>query len=138
MTDGVWQYSLNPTTGVLTPNTPVAVAAGNGPTAIAVDPTSKFAYAVNRLDNTVSMFTIDASTGNLTLNLTAANPTGTIATGTEPFRINFDPTGKFVYVTNEQSAASIYTVNSDGTLAAAGMTGVGSGGLSTAITTTNR
>jgi 6-phosphogluconolactonase (cycloisomerase 2 family) len=132
-TDGVWQYSLNSTTGVLTPNTPVAVSAGNAPTEIAVDPSSRFAYVVNRLDNTVSMYTIDPSTGNLTLNSTAANPTGIIATGSEPFRIAFDPTGKFVYVTNEQSAASIYTVNSDGTLTSAGTTGVESGGLSTVI-----
>jgi 6-phosphogluconolactonase len=134
MTDGVWQYTINSATGVLTQNAPAAVAAGNAPTEIAVDPTSRFAYVVNRLDNTVSMFTIDPNTGNLTLNSTAANPTATIATGTEPFRIDFDPTGKFVYVTNEGSAASIYTVNNDGTLTNAGVTGVATGGLSTAIT----
>jgi 6-phosphogluconolactonase (cycloisomerase 2 family) len=134
MTDGVWQYTINSATGVLTQNAPAAVAAGNAPTEIAIDPTSRFAYVVNRLDNTVSMFTIDPNTGNLTLNSTAANPTATIATGTEPFRIDFDPTGKFVYVTNEGSAASIYTVNNDGTLTNAGVTGVATGGLSTAIT----
>jgi 6-phosphogluconolactonase len=134
MTDGVWQYTLNSTTGVLTQNTAASVAAGNAPTEIAVDPTSRFAYVVNRLDNTVSMFTIDPSTGNLKLNSTATNPTATVATGTEPFRINFDPTGKFVYVTNEGSAVSIYTVNSDGTLTSVGATGVATGGLSTAIT----
>lgn len=133
MTDGVWQYSLNSTTGVLTPNTPAAIAAGDGPTEIAVDPTSSFAYVVNRQDNTVSMFTIDPNTGNLTLNSTATNPTGTIATGTQPFRIGFDPSGKFVYVTNEQSAVSIYAVNSDGALTSTGTTGVAAGGLSTAI-----
>jgi len=134
MTDGVWQYTINSTTGILTQNTPAAVAAGNAPTEMAVDPTSRFAYVVNRLDNTLSMFTIDPSTGNLALNSTASNPTATIATGTEPFRIDFDPTGKFVYVTNEGSAASVYTVNSDGTLTNAGVTGLASGALSTAIT----
>jgi 6-phosphogluconolactonase len=134
MTDGVWQYTINSTTGVLTQNTPAYIAAGSAPTEIAVDPTSRFAYVVNRLDNHVSMYTIDPNTGNLTLNAAAANPTGTIATGVEPFRIDFDPTGKFVYVTNEGSAVSIYTVNSDGTLTNAGITGVATGGLSTAIT----
>ena len=132
---GVWQYTVNSTTGVLTPNNPVAVGAGNAPTDIAVDPTSRFAYVVNRLDNTVSMYTIDPDTGNLTLHSTATNPSGTIATGVEPFRIDFDPSGKFVYVTNEGSEASIYTVNGDGTLTNAGATGVGTGGLSTAFTT---
>jgi 6-phosphogluconolactonase len=134
MTDGVWQYTINSATGVLTQNTPAAVAAGNAPTEMAVDPTSRFAYVVNRLDNTLSMYTIDPNTGNLTLNVTTANPTGFIATGAEPFRIDFDPAGKFVYVTNEQSAASIYKVNSDGTLTNAGATGVATGALSTAIT----
>jgi 6-phosphogluconolactonase len=131
---GVWQYTVDPTTGVLTPNTPAAVASGNGPTEIAIDPTSRFAYVVNRIDNTVSMYTIDPATGNLSLNSTPTNTTGTIATGTEPFRIDFDPSGKFLYVTNEQSSSSVYTVNSDGTLTAAGATGVESGSLSTAIT----
>ena len=111
-----------------------AVAAGNAPTAIAVDPTSRFAYVVNRLDNTVSMYTIDPKTGGLTLNSVTGNPAAAIATGVQPFRISFDPTGKFVYVTNEDSAASIFTVNDDGTLTNAGATGVATGGLSTAIT----
>jgi 6-phosphogluconolactonase (cycloisomerase 2 family) len=132
--DGVWQYTVDSVTGVLTPNTQIAVPAGNGPTAIAVDPTGKFAYVVNRGDNTVEMYTIDPTSGSLTLNSSATNPTATIATGGEPFRIDFDPTGKFVYVTNEETAASIYTVNSDGTLMSAGTTGVTAGALSTAIT----
>ena len=137
-TNGVSQYTVNSTTGVLTPNTPAYVAAGNQPTEIAVDPASRFAYVVNRNDNTVSMYTINQTTGNLTLNASATNPTGTIATGSEPFRIGFDPTGKFVYVTNEQSAASIYTVNTDGTLTSVGNTGVATGGLSTAITSVSQ
>jgi 6-phosphogluconolactonase (cycloisomerase 2 family) len=132
--NSVSQYTVNSATGVLTENLSSVVLAGNGPTAIAVDPTSTFAYLVNRPDNNVSMFTIDPNTGSLTLNKTPEAPTGYIGTGGEPFRINFDPTGKFVYVTNEQSAASIYTVNSDGSLTAAGTTGVIGGGLSIAIT----
>jgi 6-phosphogluconolactonase (cycloisomerase 2 family) len=136
--DGVYQYTLNPTTGVLTPNNPAAAVAGNGPTEIAIDPTSSFAYVVNRGDNTVSMYTIDPVSGDLTLHSTTTNPSGTIATGEEPFRIDFDPSGKFVYVTNEGSAASIYTVNGDGTLNNTGATGVGSGSVSTAFTTLSK
>lgn len=132
--DGVWQYTVNPATGILAQNSPKWVSAGNGPTGIVVDPTNRFAYVTNRSDNTVSMYTIDASTGNLTLNASTANPTGTIGAGIEPFRIRFDLSGKFVYVTNESSPASIYTVNSDGTLTSAGTTGVATGGpLSTAF-----
>jgi hypothetical protein len=49
--------------------------------------------------------------------------------------VDFNPTGKFVCVTNEGSAESIYTVNSDGTLTSAGITRVASGGSSTVIPT---
>ncbi len=123
MADGVWQYNVESATGVLTASAPAAVAAGNGPTGIAVDPTSKFAYVVNRHDNTVSMYTIDPNSGNLTLN-TARSATGVISTGTgtEPFRISFDPSGKFLYVANEAGPASIFTVNNDGTLTSVGTT----------------
>jgi 6-phosphogluconolactonase len=135
MTAAVWQYTVNPDTGVLTPHNPVAVAAGNGPTGIAVDPTSRFAYVVNRQDNNVSMYTIDPNAGNLALNVSASNSNGVVAAGAQPFRIAFDRSGKFVYVTNEEGAVSIYTVNSDGTLASAGMTGTS--GLATAFTLLN-
>lgn len=129
---GVWEFTVNSTTGVLTPSPQVAVAAGNGPTEIAVDPTSKFAYVVNRQDDTISMYTIDPNSGNLTLN-TTRNSTGTVATGTQPFRITFDPSGKFVYVANETGPVSIYTVNGDGTLTSVGMTA----GSSLALAFTN-
>ena len=56
---------------------------------------------------------------------------GIVGAGSEPFRIDFDPTGKFVYVTNEGSAVSIYTVNTDGTLAGPSDTGVP--GVATAL-----
>jgi 6-phosphogluconolactonase (cycloisomerase 2 family) len=138
MTDGVWQYTVDSATGVLTPNNPVAVPAGNGPTAIAVDPTSSFAYVVNRIDNTLTMYTINPDTGNLTLNSTKTYPTGIIAAGPMPYRIDFDSTGKFLYVTNEAGPAFIYTVNNDGTLTNVGATGVGSGGYSTAFTTVSQ
>ena len=137
-TDAVSQYTVNSTTGVLAENPSFNVSAGEAPTAIAVDPTSRFAYVVNRLDKSVSMYTIDPTTGDLTLNSTASNPTAAVATGELPFRIDFDPSGKFVYVTNEDSAASIYTVNSDGTLTSAGTTGVATGAYSTAITTVSQ
>jgi len=135
MTDGIYQYTIDSVTGVLTQNNPPAVAAGNSPTSVAVDPFSKFAYVVNRNDNTISMFTIDPGSGNLTPNTPA-----TIATGTQPWRIIIDPSGKFAYVTNQSSASvSIYTLNSDGTLTAVGTASTGNNPVSVAITgTTNR
>jgi 6-phosphogluconolactonase len=137
-TDAVWEYTVNPNTGVLQPTTPAAIPAGAGPTAIAVDPTNSYAYVVNRQDNTVSMYYLNPATGNLTLNASAANPSGTIATGAQPFRADFDPSGKFLYVTNEDGPTSIYTVNTNGTLTNTGNTGVATGALSTAFTKANQ
>ena len=128
--NAVSQYTVDSVTGVLTPNTPSIVTAGNSPTSVAVDPSSKFAYVVNRQDNTVSMYTIDSSTGNLTPNTPA-----TIATGGQPFRIIVDPSGKFAYVANQDSVSvSMYTLNSNGTLTPAGTAATGHDPVSVAVT----
>jgi 6-phosphogluconolactonase len=111
----------------LTPTVAGVVSCGNGPTSVAVDPSSKFAYVVNRGDNTLSMYVINSSTGDLTAN-------GTIATGTEPFAVVVDPSGKFAYVTNESGSVSIYTLNGNGTLTSAGTATAGSGPISMAVT----
>lgn len=123
----VWQFTIDPGTGVLSHNTPANVPSGNAPTAVAVDPLTRFAYAVNRPDNTLSMYTIDPTTGNLTQH-------NTIPAGTQPFRVTFDPSGKYLYVVNEQSAVSIFTVNSDGSLTTVATTGLATGALQLAIT----
>ncbi len=133
----VWEYSINSSTGMLSPvearGKPLVVA-GVGATAVAIDPTSRFAYVVNRTSNSVSMYTIDQNTGALTLNTTPNAPLGVLTSvgAPVPFRITFDPSGKFVYVTNQNDAIAIYTVASDGTLVNAGTTGP-IGALSTAI-----
>jgi 6-phosphogluconolactonase (cycloisomerase 2 family) len=76
------------------------------------------------------MFTVNSSTGNL-----APNSPATIATGKQPFPIIVDPSGKFVYVGNEaDNTVSIYTLNSDGTLTAAGTATTGSSPTSVAVT----
>jgi 6-phosphogluconolactonase (cycloisomerase 2 family) len=95
--------------------------AGDSPTDVAVDPSSRFAYVVNRNANTLSMFTIDPNTGHLKPN----NP-AVIGTEAQPFRVNVDPSGKFVYVTNQASSSvSIYAINSNGTLTSKGVASTG-------------
>jgi YVTN family beta-propeller protein len=97
---------------------------------VAIDPSSKFAYVVNRKDDTVSMFRIDPTTGNLTPNTPA-----TIEAGAQPWRIVVDPSGKFAYVGNQNgNSVSIYTINKDGTLTAAGAAATGNNPVSLAVT----
>lgn len=53
----------------------------------------RFAYAANASDNTVSVFSVDAGTGQLRHN-------GYVAAGTIPVSVTVDPLGKFAYVAN--------------------------------------
>jgi 6-phosphogluconolactonase (cycloisomerase 2 family) len=75
-TDGtISQFSIDATTGALTPMTPATVAVGTGtdPSAVAIDPTGKALYATDRGSNKVYQFTIDPTSGALAAY--ATNPT---------------------------------------------------------------
>ena len=97
---------------------------GLGPVSVAIapDPTNKlgkFAYVANSKANSVSMYTIDALTGGLTL-------IGRIAAGTSPGSVAVDPFGKFAYVANQgngpgTASVSMYTI--DGTTGALTLAG---------------
>lgn len=94
------------------PNSPFS--AGTAPTAIAIDPTSRFLYVTDSAQNDVIEYTIQ-STGQL-------NPInqGLATTGNFPNGIVVDPRGQFVYVTNyTDGTISSYNINpADGTLTA--------------------
>jgi YVTN family beta-propeller protein len=133
----VSMYTINPTTGVLTPIGPPVNSNDEGANAVAVSPAGKFAYVTNWGEGdtagSVSAYTIDVTTGALT-------PMGTIAApcapppspgGCAPYSVAVDPSGKFVYVANEggfaPTSVSMYGVNattgaltSVGTIAAGG------------------
>ena len=63
--EGVSMYAIN-ATGALT-SLGIVENTGYCPSSIAVDPSGKFAYVTNHCDNTISMYTIDLTTGALTL-----------------------------------------------------------------------
>ena len=69
-------FTINSTTGVLTPTNPDMVPTGFLPQGIAVDPSGKFIYTANSDDNTISMFTINSSTGLLSPDSPATVSTG--------------------------------------------------------------
>jgi 6-phosphogluconolactonase (cycloisomerase 2 family) len=75
----------------------------------AVDPSGRFAYALGATGNTISAYTINATSGQL--NQVTGSPW---ATGDIPQSITVDPSGKFVYVANQTSNnISAYTINGD-------------------------
>lgn len=71
----------------------------------------RFAYATNFNDGTVSMYTVDAATGQWRNN-------GYVTAGINPHSLVVHPSGKFVYVSNYGGGAiiSAYAVGSDGRL----------------------
>lgn len=111
-TGNVSGFTVNPTSGVLTPIAGAGSpwATGTNPKSIAVDPAVKFAYVANNGSNNVSIFSI-GSTGALT-NIGSASP---VAAGSQPSAVAVDPLGRYVYVANGNAAASTisaYTMDS--------------------------
>src|ERR1700678_3045175 len=133
-------YTINPTTGALT-STGTGGPGGDYPNSLVVDPSGKFAYAADGGalpsgsfggSNNVSMYTIDSTTGALTL-------MGAIAAGDGPDSVAVDPSGKFVYVTNENESfgpagsVSMYTLDATtGTLTSIGTIAAGAQPVSVA------
>ena len=106
------------------------------PSAIAVVPSGKFVYVANEggfTPTSLSMYTVDATTGTLTL-------IGTVATNDRATSVAVDPSGKFVYATNSSDIAgssgsvSMYTINgSTGALTSIGHIAAGINPFSIAI-----
>jgi YD repeat-containing protein len=92
---GVSVLSINPTTGALSmvlgsPFTTNLYAFS--PNSVMVDPTDTFAFAESTGNDSIAMFTIDASSGNLTF-------VSSVSTGPLPSSMVMDPSGLFLYTT---------------------------------------
>jgi 6-phosphogluconolactonase (cycloisomerase 2 family) len=114
----IHQYAVDPNTGALTALNPATVpTAFPSPGGIAVDPTSAYAYLSNINGKSVSEFAIGTNGA-----LTDLNP-ASVATGTEPVYLAFDPTGRYAYEANYTldfssgpGTVSQYTVGTGGQL----------------------
>jgi 6-phosphogluconolactonase len=112
-TDTVLALSVE-TTGALMNNVPGSpFAAGLNPQGIATSPTGDFVFVANNADmdtestGNVSAYTINTSTGALTA--VAGSP---FAAGPNPKRLAVDPTGGFLYVSNEDSDnMTVFSIN---------------------------
>jgi 6-phosphogluconolactonase len=114
--EGIYVYSMNPTSGVLKP---LSVAKGiSNPSYLAVDAQRKFLYSVNEVGDyagkktgAVTAFAIDQRTGELRkLNQQASQ-------GTSPCYVSIDPSGKFVLVANYGSGSlAVLPIKRDGSL----------------------
>jgi len=116
---GIYAYRYNASTGQLAT---LGVAAETpNPSYLAVDPTHKFLFAVNELEDykgeksgAVTAFAIDHKTGKLTkLNEVASR-------GEDPCYISLDRTGKYILVANYTSGnIAAFPMQKDGSLGGA-------------------
>lgn len=90
-------FDINSSSGALSAVSGSPFVSGGGTAAVASDPTAKFVYAANTLDNTVSAFAMGAS-GALTK--VSGSP---FATGQSPASLAADATGQYLYVANANS-----------------------------------
>ncbi len=101
-------YTIDGTTGALTPVPGSPFPAGGIARSVTVDPTGRFAYVVNGFAaGTVSAFAIDQSTGALTPVVGSPFPAGWGPTSVTT-SVTVDPTGQFAYVANCASACGAF------------------------------
>jgi 6-phosphogluconolactonase (cycloisomerase 2 family) len=114
--------NLTPATGTVY-NTKLktyqGVIAGVAPSAIAIEPTARYVYVTDKLNNEIYSYGITTNQtlanggGNLTALISSPNTTGLY-----PVAITIDPRGKYLYTANYNSnTVSSYSINSqDGSL----------------------
>jgi DNA-binding beta-propeller fold protein YncE len=136
-------YSIDAATGNLgfsgrlwAPCAPPPSPGSCSPWSLVVDPSGRFAYVANEggfTPTSISMYTINPSTGALTI-------LGTIAAEGRAVSVTVDPTGKFAYVPTQSTPpgstgnVSMYTINAKtGALASIGTIAAGTDPVSVAV-----
>ena len=116
---GVRSYSIDQSTGVLTPIGGV-VASGTNPKGIATTPNGQFVYVGNTGSNNVFAYSIGAD-GSLT-------SIGPAAAGTTPQTIAVDQGGRFVFAANftDPGNVTVLSIGADGALSPVGTFPTGS------------
>ena len=113
--DKVFTYRLDPAQATLAANDPpfATVPPGSGPRHLAFHPNGKFAYTVNEMKSSVTVFSFDQAKGALTSLQTVSNlPEG--YTGSDnSAEIDVDAAGKFLYASNRgHDSITIYQIDS--------------------------
>ncbi len=114
--DKIMIYKLDPENGTMEPNDQAFVRThpGAGPRHFAFHPSARFAYAVNELDNTMTAFAYDESSGRLTelhhLSTVPDDFDGVSHTAD----VHVSPCGKFLYGSNRgHDSIACYTIDQE-------------------------
>jgi 6-phosphogluconolactonase len=122
--DKLFVYAFDPVQGTLKAHTPpsVALAKGAGPRHFTFDRRERFAYAINELNSTVTVFAYDAKAGTLAeVESVPTLPAGVkVANSTAEIAVR--PDGKFLYASNRgHDSLAIFAVHPEtGRLTASG------------------
>jgi 6-phosphogluconolactonase len=104
-------FSLDSATGKLTAiGTPSHT--GSDPSSLTTDPSGKFVYVADTADVTISAFTLDSTSGALSVVAGSPFPSGGQGTINGPLGIVADAAGKYIYVCNASNDISVFTFNS--------------------------
>lgn len=117
--DKIMNYRLDPSTATLTANRqPFArTHPGAGPRHFAFHPHHSFAYAINELDNSITIFDYDPAAGTLLEQQTIATIPDTFDGVTHCADLKITPDGRFLYGTNRgHDSIAAYAIAADGSL----------------------
>jgi len=106
-TGNISAFSVDPSTGALTPIPGSPFTAGAEPTALTTDLSGKFLFEASNLEsptpvNDISAFTINSSTGALTA--VAGSP---FLSGVSPLSLAVDSTGKFLFTADSGGEGNV-------------------------------
>ncbi len=114
--DKVFVYRLN-ADGTLTPHDPptVQVPAGGGPRHFTFHPNGKFAYVINEMGSTVTVFKWDGDKGTLTEVQTISTlPDGVSLPNNTTAEVQVHPSGKFLYGSNRgHDSIAMFAIDQD-------------------------
>ena len=118
--DELLVYRFDGTKGSLTPNDPkfAKLADGAGPRHFAFHPNAKFAYVVNELQSSVTVFSYSAASGVLHEEQTVSTLPKDFSGHNDDAEVKVHPSGKFLYASNRgHDSIAVFAVDqSKGTL----------------------
>jgi len=85
---------------------------GSDPSSLTLDPSGKFVYVADTADATISAFTLDSTSGALSVVAGSPFPSGGHGSINGPAGIAADAAGKYIYVCNASNDISVFTFNS--------------------------
>jgi 6-phosphogluconolactonase len=113
-TDQVKIFRFEPTTGALTANNPASasVKPGAGPRHFAIAPNGRFAYVLDEMGSSVTVFKLDRSSGALAeIEAVSTLPADNTKVNNSA-EIQIDPAGKFLYASNRgHDSIAVFAIN---------------------------